>query len=69
MPQKKKRPLPVAGTTYSRKRKGTVYHMTVVKTGSGIGYKTGRAVFKSPTAAARSITKAEVNGWVFWKMD
>jgi len=69
MPVRKKRMIPVVGTICSRTHKGKTHKMTVVRMSDGVGYKIGKEVFKTPTAAAKSITKTEVNGWVFWGLD
>lgn len=69
MPTRKSRKEPAVGTICSRNYKGKTYTMKVIKTEMGIGYKVGRDVFKTPSAAAKAITKTEVNGWVFWGLD
>ncbi len=69
MPIRKKREKPVVGTVCTHIRKGKTYKMKIVETEDGLGYKVGTDVFKSPSAAAKSITKQEVNGWVFWHLD
>ena len=65
----KKRTPPEAGTKYTRTYKGRTYTMTVVSTARGLGYRVGRKVFTTPTAAAKSITNTEINGWMFWGLD
>jgi hypothetical protein len=44
--------------------------MVVVQTEDGIGYKVGEDVYKSPTAAAKSIVGKDqfINGRKFWHM-
>ena len=59
---------PKIGRRFSKKFRGRLYRMTAVKSNNEIGYKVGRKIYKSPSAAARSITKYEVNGWVFWNI-
>jgi hypothetical protein len=65
---KKRRPLPV-GTKGHATHKGRDYTIEVVAADGGLGYRVGRAVFTSPSAAAKSITGKESNGWVFWHLD
>ena len=43
--------------------------MTVISTESGVAFRVGATNFSTPSAAAKFITKNEVNGWVFWKID
>ena len=69
MPMHKARKVPRIGSKFTKHFKGKEFHMTVVKTHSGIGFKVSNNVYNSPSAAAKSITKKEVNGWVFWKID
>lgn len=69
MPNRKVRKMPKEGTVRTRTFSGRTYKLTVVKTDSGIGFQVGRDVFATPTAAAKSITKKEVNGWAFWRLD
>ena len=69
MPKHKERKVPRVGTKFTRHFKGKTFTMTVVKTPSGIGYKVSKNTYRSLSAAAKSITKTEVNGWVFWKVD
>ncbi len=65
MAKRKPRPQPPIGTECTRRHKGKTFTMTVVSTDGGLGYRVGRKVFSTPTAAAKSITNTEVNGWVF----
>jgi hypothetical protein len=62
---------PSIGSMFQHKYGGTVYSMIVVQTKDGIGYKVGEQVYKSPTAAAKSIVGKEefVNGRSFWHMN
>ena len=57
------------GKTYSKTFKGKLYVMKITRTDSGVGYSVGGRLFKTPTAAAKSITQNDVNGWVFWGID
>ncbi len=49
--------------------KGKTYTLKVVKTDRGIGYDLRGTVFSSPSTAAKSLTKTEINGWKFWRID
>ena len=69
MPTRKKRRLPPVGEQFNREFGKKQYHMTVVKTEQGVGYKVGNKVYTSPSAAAKAITNNSTNGWVFWKMN
>lgn len=69
MRERKQRQAPPLGSTWSKTYENSKYTMTVVRAGGAIGYQVGREVFKTPTAAAKAITKTEVNGWVFWGLD
>jgi hypothetical protein len=60
---------PLPGSTFSRMYKRERYIMVVEKTEEGVGYKVGKTIYRSPTAAAKSITKTEVNGWSFWGIE
>jgi hypothetical protein len=69
MPARKKRPNPRAGCEFVKKFRGKTYKLIVIKAGSRIAYELGDTAFPSPSAAAKSLTKTEVNGWKFWKID
>lgn len=69
MPVRKPRKEPDVGTICTHSYKGKTYTMTVVKVEGRIGFKVGRDVFNSPTAAATSITKNSINGWAFWAQE
>lgn len=69
MPIKKSHRLPNVGDTFTRNFKGVKYTMTIVKAGKSTGYKVKDSVYNSPSAAAKSITKNDVNGWVFWRIE
>jgi hypothetical protein len=69
MPARKKRTNPKVGCEFVRRFKNKTYKLRVIKVGDRIAYEHGSTVFSSPSAAAKSITKTEVNGWEFWKMD
>ena len=67
----KDRVIPKVGSKYEKKmRSGGEYHMTVVKVEGRVGYRVGKDVFSTPSAAARSVNGGqEVNGWRFWKIE
>jgi replication-associated recombination protein RarA len=49
--------------------RGKRYTLSVVDDGQRIGYKVGNMIYRSPSAAAKSITGSAVNGWLFWNID
>ena len=69
MPNRKKRELPRVGSLFEGKYKGKVYRLKVIGAPEGIAYDLGGRTFRTPTAAAKSVVKHEINGWTFWKMD
>lgn len=69
MPTRKKRTNPKVGCEFEREFKSKIYKLRVIEIDGRIAYKLGGVVFPSPSAAAKSITKTEVNGWVFWRID
>jgi hypothetical protein len=60
---------PKAGSTFKRDYQGKSYTLSVVEQGGRFLYRLKGETFNSPSAAAQSLTKHAVNGWVFWKMD
>jgi hypothetical protein len=66
MGRPKDRKPPKVGVTFVRTFNHRKYQLKVVSTPHGIGYDVGGQVFKSPSGAAKSITKTSINGWVFW---
>jgi hypothetical protein len=68
MPTAKQRATPKVGTEFSKKYKHKLYKLKVVKAQGGVAYDLNGVAYKSPSSAAKSLTKAEVNGWRFWKM-
>jgi hypothetical protein len=66
---RKERPLPNPGSKFTRKCKGIIYEMTVVIVGDKMQFKVGNEMFDSPTGAAKFVSKQQVNGWSFWKID
>jgi len=69
MPKHKERPDPKVGSEFIKEFKGKTHRLKVIKEKSVTAYQLGAAVFPSPSAAARSITKNDVNGWKFWNID
>ena len=61
--------MPELGSVFEKKYHGKIYKLKVVNSITGIAYEIDGLLFKTPTAAAKSITKNEVNGWEFWKID
>jgi hypothetical protein len=68
MPINKERKLPHIGKTYTRVFSGKSYTVKVVRANNGVAYNLGGNTFVTPTAAAKSITKYDVNGWRFWRI-
>lgn len=68
MAKRKERQLLPIGNTYTRTYKGRTYTMKVVRKNRGIAFSVLGKEFNSPSGAAKSIAKTEVNGWVFWKV-
>jgi hypothetical protein len=69
MPERKPRKLPKPGSTFKKEFKGKAYNLSVVEQGGRLIYRLQGESFDSPSAAAKSLTNHEVNGWVFWRMD
>jgi hypothetical protein len=63
----RRKPLPV-GTKGHARHYRREYTVEVISTDDGIGYRVGRSVFSSLSAAGKSITGYECNGWVFWNL-
>ena len=59
----------MVGSTFERTYRHRKYRVKVVSVPSGIVYDLDGRPFRSLSAAAKSITKYEVNGWLFWKID
>ena len=68
MPAAKRRATPWIGTEFIRDYKRKSYKLKVVKASDGVGYELNGTVYSSPSSAAKSLTKGEVNGWKFWRM-
>jgi hypothetical protein len=60
---------PKIGSTFEKMFKQRKFQLNIVSTPSGTGYEVRGQVFRSPSGAAKSITKTSVNGWKFWHMD
>jgi hypothetical protein len=69
MPKRKKRPTPKVGSRFEKTYQGKVRTLLVVESEGQICFKMDGKTFASPTAAAKSLTKSEINGWNFWGMD
>jgi hypothetical protein len=69
MPAAKQRTKPKVGLEFVKEYKRKTYKLKVVKTDRGVGYELRGTVFTSPSTAAKSITKNEINGWKFWNID
>jgi Protein of unknown function (DUF2924) len=69
MPRAKVHRVPKVGAKFERTFKEERYRLKIVSTPGGIGYEVNGQVFRSPSAAAKSITSRAVNGWAFWDMD
>jgi len=69
MPAAKQRTKPKVGLEFTKEYKRKTYKLKVVKTEGGVGYELGGTIFTSPSTAAKSITKNEINGWKFWGID
>jgi hypothetical protein len=68
MPTAKQRPNPKAGSAYVREYKHKTHKLKIVKANNCIGFELNGTVYSSPSAAAKSLTGGEVNGWRFWKI-
>ncbi len=69
MPKTKTRKMPKIGKIFSRKFRNKEYIMEIVDNNGSIGFKVNNVIYNSPSGAAKSIMKQEVNGWRFWKID
>lgn len=69
MPKPKKRKAPNIGSIFEKIYKGKTYKLKVIYSPNGLAFELDGDIFKTPTAAAKSITKREVNGWEFWLMN
>ena len=69
MPAPKERKNPKVGSEFVKEYRRKTYKLKVVKANGGVGYELNGTVFSSPSTAAKSFTKNDVNGWRFWKID
>ncbi len=66
MPKRKPRTPPKPGMVFEKTYHKKRFTLSVVNNGQEIGYKLDKTIYRSPSAAAKSLTKCEVNGWKFW---
>jgi hypothetical protein len=69
MPIRKYHKQPSVGSRYERTYKGKTYVLKVVERTGKWAYELSGKCFKTPSAAAKSVTKHEINGWDFWRID
>jgi hypothetical protein len=69
MAKRKERPTPKVGSRFQKTYEGKCRTLHVAESEGRICYKMDGRIFNSPSAAAKTLTKAEVNGWKFWEMD
>ena len=62
MAARKERTKPKVGHEFVKKFKGKTHRLKIIKADGRIAYELGDTAFLSPSAAARSITRTEVNG-------
>ena len=67
--QRKNHKLPRVGSSFERKYKGKVFRMELMRIKDKLVYRVAETDYYSPSAAAKSITGTEVNGWKFWNME
>jgi hypothetical protein len=69
MPKTKVNQMPPVGSIFHRTFNRKIHELTIVATErGGVAFMVNGNVFNTPTAAAKSITRYEVNGWVFCKL-
>ena len=69
MSRKKQHKIPKRGATFERKWRDKLYRLRVISKGGVAAFEVEERIFATPSAAAKSITKQEVNGWRFWHID
>ena len=69
MPAAKKRLNPKIGSEFEKKYKGKTYVLKVVRFEGDIAFHLNGENYSSPTAAGKSVTGSDVNGWRFWGID
>jgi len=60
---------PKIGSQFEKKYRGKQYVLTVISEGGQTMFRLGKSSYRSPSAAAKTITGGEVNGWKFWSID
>jgi len=66
MAGRKQRAKPPIGSKFGRHYKGAAHWLEIVKSEGRVAYKVKSTLYRSPSAAAKSVTHTEVNGWAFW---
>jgi len=69
MASRKQRETPCDGSKFKRAYKGKLYTLSVVNNKDLVAYKLNGVTYPTPSAAAKSVVKTEVNGWRFWRID
>jgi hypothetical protein len=62
------RRIPRVGAVFEHTYAGKNYKLKVVAFQDGVAYKLNGKIYETPTAAAKTITQYDVNGWLFWHM-
>jgi hypothetical protein len=68
MPKRKRRNPPPVGAIFERAYQGHTYRLRVVDKDGDRWFEVGGRTYATPSGAAKSITKHDVNGWVFWRI-
>jgi hypothetical protein len=66
MRKRKEHQLPKVGSIFKRKHHGKLYKLRVIQEQGKIAFNVNGRSFKTASAASKSITKYESNGWRFW---
>jgi hypothetical protein len=69
VPKRKLHKKPAVGSTFKKRFHGKEYTLFVEREGGRLCFRVGGRTYGTPTGAAKSITRYEVNGWAFWKID
>jgi hypothetical protein len=69
MPKTKEHKVPKPGATFEHKWGDRLYRLRVIAKDGKVAFEVEKRVFATPSGAAKSITKQEVNGWRFWHID
>lgn len=69
MPKRKQHTLPRIGATFEKQYKGKRYVLSIIVEDGRTQFRLGRTTYRTPTAAAKTITGGEVNGWKFWGIE